>query len=210
MHGTPRFTLSVMLLIGLLASAAGPAHAAGPGDQALRLGLSPSALTIGIKFGCKLVQGKLVCGKDGDNHDGGDGYKHKHKKKSKDQTTPGERACPPGYIVLDKPNKYGAYCEYVDQSKSAPAPAPTKEECMLNMTGTPPNCTCPYGSVLHGSQGCMKTCCWMQVSEVRMYTWCHADAATARSKSVSLAATNGDPVTNLTCELTRDFPNQPD
>ena len=41
------------------------------------------------------------------------------KQKSKDQANPGERSCPPGYIVLDKPNKYGAFCEL----------APLKEEC---------------------------------------------------------------------------------
>jgi hypothetical protein len=27
------------------------------------------------------------------------------------ETEPGERTCPVGYVVLDKPNKYGAFCE---------------------------------------------------------------------------------------------------
>jgi hypothetical protein len=41
--------------------------------------------------------------------------KIKKKKKHTDDdnnTTPnGEHACPAGYVVLDKPNKYGAFCE---------------------------------------------------------------------------------------------------
>src|SRR4051794_3968449 len=47
-------------------------------------------------FGCTLSHGKLVCG---------DLKGNKHKGSQ------GERSCPPGYVVLDKPNKYGAFCE---------------------------------------------------------------------------------------------------
>jgi hypothetical protein len=31
------------------------------------------------------------------------------KKKKNKGNTQGEHSCPPGYVVLDKPNKYGAY-----------------------------------------------------------------------------------------------------
>jgi hypothetical protein len=31
------------------------------------------------------------------------------KKKKNKGDTQGEHSCPPGYVVLDKPNKYGAY-----------------------------------------------------------------------------------------------------
>jgi hypothetical protein len=40
--------------------------------------------------------------------------KVKKKKKKHDDggtTQPGERSCPVGYVVLEKPNKYGSFCE---------------------------------------------------------------------------------------------------
>jgi hypothetical protein len=42
--------------------------------------------------------------------------KVKKKKKKHDDATQGERSCPSGYMVLDKPNKYGAYCELVPKT----------------------------------------------------------------------------------------------
>ena len=48
---------------------------------------------------------------------------------------PKARACPPGYVVLDKPNKYGAFCE--PREGFCPADRPL---------GTPPNC-CAQGTV---------------------------------------------------------------
>ena len=49
-----------------------------------------------------------------------------------------KRSCPAGYKVLDKPNKYGAYCE---------PPAPTAKCPPSAPEGTPPNCHCPAGTV---------------------------------------------------------------
>jgi hypothetical protein len=47
------------------------------------------------------------------------------------------RECPPGYRVLSKPNKYGAYCEQIEQAPpKCPADRPV---------GSPPNC-CPQGT----------------------------------------------------------------
>lgn len=115
----------------------------------------PSVLD--VRFGCKLIEGKLVCGKDieTDNGDGGTDSHKKQKKKKKDQGNPGERSCPPGYVVLDKPNKYGAFCEPVDTSKSAPAKE--AEKCKFGMVGTPPNCACPEGTKFFGYKGCLHT-----------------------------------------------------
>ena len=76
---------------------------------------------------------------------------------------PQPRKCPPGYRVLDRPNKYGAYCEPVQQGGSdgnkqggggsngnkqgdgggkCPTWAPE---------GRPPNCHCPAGTVRRGN-----------------------------------------------------------
>jgi hypothetical protein len=49
--------------------------------------------------------------------------------------------CPPGYRVLSKPNKYGAYCEVIPVEGPAPAPAP--RQCTGGKVG--PNCVCPLG-----------------------------------------------------------------
>jgi hypothetical protein len=48
-----------------------------------------------------------------------------------------EEACPSGYRKLNKPNKYGALCEPIDQG---PPPCPADRP-----NGTPPNC-CPEGT----------------------------------------------------------------
>jgi hypothetical protein len=55
--------------------------------------------------------------------------KVKKKKKKHDEgnnTTQGERSCPPGYVVLDKPNKYGAYCELAPKEPPAPKELPVE------------------------------------------------------------------------------------
>jgi hypothetical protein len=45
---------------------------------------------------------------------------------TKENICEGEIACPPGYVVLDKPNKYGACCEPKEGfPTTTPAPAPT-------------------------------------------------------------------------------------
>jgi hypothetical protein len=51
----------------------------------------------------------------------------------------GEHSCPAGMVVLDTPNKYGACCE-------------AKEGvCAKGLIGTPPNCTCPEGTLSIGT-----------------------------------------------------------
>ena len=54
------------------------------------------------------------------------------------QSQPPQHNCPPGYRVLDKPNRYGAYCEAPASTGKCPPSAPE---------GSPPNCHCPAGTV---------------------------------------------------------------
>ena len=90
----------------------------------------------------------------------------------KETTDPRPRTCPPGYRVLDKPNRYGAYCEIIPVActggrvpvgsppkcecpagttprygrcipRREPAPTPTPAKCQPYQIGTPPNCRCP-------------------------------------------------------------------
>jgi hypothetical protein len=67
----------------------------------------------------------------------------------------GERACPPGYVVLKEKNKYGAFCE---PKEGFPEQAPAQaEKCQFpGEVGTPPNCTCPEGTDFQGYKGCVK------------------------------------------------------
>ena len=72
------------------------------------------------------------------------------KKKHHDD----EHACPPGYVVLDKPNKYGAYCEPKEGLPATPPAEP--EKCKFpGQVGTPPNCSCPAGTEFLGFKGCV-------------------------------------------------------
>jgi hypothetical protein len=84
----------------------------------------------------------------------GDKKKSKGKKKKTGNICKGEIACPPGYVVLDKPNAYGACCE---QKQGLPAPAPAEaEKCKFpGEVGTPPNCHCPEGTEFMGYRGCL-------------------------------------------------------
>jgi len=77
--------------------------------------------------------------------------KHHDDDKGNGTKTPGERSCPPGYVVLDKPNKYGAFCEPKEG-----LPKNDGEKCKFNMMGTPPDCHCPDGYDFLGYKGCVK------------------------------------------------------
>jgi hypothetical protein len=77
--------------------------------------------------------------------------KHHDDDKGNGTKTPGERSCPPGYVVLDKPNKYGAFCEPKEG-----LPPPSTEKCKLGMVGTPPNCACPDRAKFFGYKGCLQ------------------------------------------------------
>jgi hypothetical protein len=76
-------------------------------------------------------------------------------KKKHNQGNQGERSCPAGYVVLEKPNKYGSFCE---PKEGLPAPAPAEaEKCKFGMIGTAPNdCHCPEGTEFQGYKGCVK------------------------------------------------------
>ena len=84
----------------------------------------------------------------------------KIKKKNKGNKCKSEHSCPAGYVVLDKPNAYGACCE---AKEGIPKPAPAEaEQCKFGMVGTPPNdCHCPEGTEFQGYKGCVakkRTC----------------------------------------------------
>ena len=68
-------------------------------------------------------------------------------------TNPPARTCPPGYRVLDKPNKYGAYCEIIPQptTPAQPQPTPTKT-CTRGMIGHYPICHCPAGQAMYAGR----------------------------------------------------------
>jgi hypothetical protein len=82
-------------------------------------------------------------------------HHHHHHDDNNNTGQQGERSCPPGYVVLDKPNKYGAFCE---PKEGLPAPAPAEaEKCKFpGQVGTPPNCSCPDGTEFLGFKGCVK------------------------------------------------------
>ena len=84
---------------------------------------------------CVTIGEKRVCfeeGKDKKNDDDDDDDDHKPKKKAGNKCE-GEISCPAGYVVLDKPNKYGACCEPKEglpqtetQPKASACPAGTE------------------------------------------------------------------------------------
>ena len=90
------------------------------------------------------------------DHSSGLIVKVKKKKKKQDDggntTQGGERSCPAGYVVLDKPNKYGSFCEPKEGLPTTPT-----EPCKFGMIGKPPDCTCPKGTRFAGYQGCIPT-----------------------------------------------------
>jgi hypothetical protein len=80
-------------------------------------GGAPSPV-VKAKFECRLINNKLVCGDsstfdkpdtNGDKDNNGNGT---NTDTSNAETAgPGEHCCPIGYVVLEKPNKFGAICE---------------------------------------------------------------------------------------------------
>ncbi len=95
--------------------------------------------------------------------------KKEKPKKEKPKKEKPKRDCGPGYRELDKPNKYGAYCEEIAPAKcpagwtgtppacQPPAPPPPpppppppdpvgpSPKCAPPRIGTPPNCVCKPG-----------------------------------------------------------------
>jgi hypothetical protein len=162
-----------------------------------------SSLVLEAGFGCKMQQGKLVCGKGqkkDDDDDDDDDDKPKAKAIPKKC---GKVRCDPGYVVLEKPNKYGACCE---AREGLPPPKTAEpEKCKFpGEVGTPPNCTCPSGTQFMGYKGCVKkvvqrVCCTgIHGNTSGKTTGCKDTEAEAR-QDVSEALINGVPVTSITC-----------
>ncbi len=88
--------------------------------------------------------------------DGDDDDEKPKKKKNKGKKTGNicagkDVSCPAGYVVLDKPNKYGACCEPKEGLPKSEA-----EKCKFpGEVGTPPNCHCPENTEFVGYKGCV-------------------------------------------------------
>ncbi len=131
-HRLPHIATAALSLLWLLI-AGGEAMAAGANVQ---ISEAPAYAPIvkAATFGCTLSHGQLVCGvvngdKNTNEQDGqlqgqspcppsGATGLVKHKTACQQGGSPinnagsqDEHSCPPGYVVLDKPNKYGAFCE---------------------------------------------------------------------------------------------------
>ena len=115
---------------------------------------------------CITIGEKRVCFEDGakkknddDDDDDDDEDDDDKPKKSKDKVIPkkcGKKVrCEPGFVVLDKPNQYGACCE---AREGLPPPKTAEpEKCKFpGEVGTPPNCSCPPGTEFMGYKGCVK------------------------------------------------------
>jgi hypothetical protein len=103
---------------------------------------TPSGLLLPIRSKCITIGEKRICFEDDGENDG--------PQRSEEGSN--ERSCPPGYVVLDKPNKYGSLCEPKEG-----LPKTEAEKCKFpGMVGTPPNCTCPTGTEFFVSRGCVR------------------------------------------------------
>jgi len=70
------------------------------------------------------------------------------------QPQPQVHDCPPGYKVLTKPNKYGAYCEIIPVTPPPPAPPPL--QCTGGkVAGSNGRCVCPAGKQENNDGQCM-------------------------------------------------------
>jgi hypothetical protein len=132
------------------------------GAIAIDLASNASAETLlsMAKQKCITIGEKRICFEDGRNkksddveEDDEDNDEPKKNKKT-GNICEGKIVCDPGYVVLDKPNKYGACCE---PREGFPAPAPAEaEKCKFpGEVGTPPNCSCPAGTEFMGYKGCL-------------------------------------------------------
>lgn len=60
------------------------------------------------------------------------------------KSTTGERSCPPGYVVLEKANKYGAFCEPREGFCPSDRPNGTPPKCCANGTVWRDNVPAPF------------------------------------------------------------------
>jgi hypothetical protein len=130
---------------------------------------------------CITIGDKRICLEDFGNKKNDDDDDADDKPKKTGNICEGEVACPPGYVVLDKPNKYGACCE---PKEGLPAPKPTEaEKCKFGMVGTPPNCEMPVQLGLLRLQGVPQDVLWNAVNRPEILTglcamsprWSHGD-----------------------------------
>jgi hypothetical protein len=123
----------------------------------IMLAMQPQA-----KERCITIGEKRVCLTEGPKKKNDDGDDDNQNPKPEKATKNCKKArCEPGFVVLAKPNKYGACCE---AREGLPPPKSAEpEKCKFpGEVGTPPNCTCPSGTEFMGYKGCVKAqrvCC---------------------------------------------------
>jgi hypothetical protein len=163
-----------------------------------------SGFVLKAAFECKLQQGKLVCGKTKKNADDDDDDDDNQKPKPAKTKDCKKARCEPGFVVLDKPNKYGACCEA--REGLPPPKAAEPEQCKFpGEIGTPPNCTCPSGTEFMGYKGCVKTQKWCCMGVYPDGTVTGPDCGAPKEavrKITSSAVRNGVPVKpdSITCD----------
>jgi len=132
-------------------------------------------ITVGEKSIC-FDDGKSKKSNDDDDPGKKDGGVNQDEQNKGAADKSGDRACPPGYVVLEKPNKYGAFCEPKEGFCPPDRPNGTPPNCCAEGTtfregacwptncppgtvGTPPHCqrTCGDGKVLV-DQTCYDPC----------------------------------------------------
>ena len=80
------------------------------------------SLLMQAKRKCITVRGEQYCLVKGKQDSDADTCGDKSSGATEpNKAEPKERACPPGYVVLAKPNKYGAFCEPVQTCPSTPS-----------------------------------------------------------------------------------------
>jgi len=139
-------------------------------------------ITIGTKSICfddgkgKTTNDNNNADNDADNDGNGDAGGGGNKLQPTSNKCQGEITCPPGYVVLDRPNKYGACCEPREGFCPPDRPVGTPPNCCAEGTtfregacwptncppgtvGTPPHCqrTCAPGKILV-DQTCYDPC----------------------------------------------------
>jgi hypothetical protein len=203
-------------------------------------------------FGCTLNNGQLVCGivnghkNKNQNTDGqGDvqmqsqmpcpqggaaGFAKSKKSpcqqggsQNNDVGSQGARSCPPGYVVLDKPNKYGAFCEPKEGLPTKVDEASCAQKGLTYIAGGDNNaCYCPEGYVNKGTgllaatsrsrcvtvesynnlqgvhSGPLRTCCDFRVNG-QTYAKCEVDPAQALAEAKAFRDNSGYMELPLTC-----------
>ena len=112
MVGSRLCVLVSVFVLGMIPSSDIPSQAATHLSASMVFGDQAPSSRFSIAEKCIIIGGTRVCLED---ERGG-------RRPRENGRRPRERKCPPGYVVLEKPNKYGAFCEEVPQDQQAEQP----------------------------------------------------------------------------------------